>query len=336
MTAISEPADRVLEDVEDHAPGKRHSFASLGVDPLLVDALAEQGITVPFAIQAMTVADALAGRDVCGKAKTGSGKTLAFGVPLLQRTMASKSDRAGAPSRPRARPHPRAGAPGERGARTTRRAGGTADRRGLRRCRHRAADQEGAPRSRRGHRDTRAAHRSRRPGRAVGGRHRDPGARRGGPHGRHGLHAPGRMGAPPSRATPPDPPVLGDPRRRGRPPGQPLHDRPGPPRGGLGDHHRRRHGAPVPRGASDGQDQGLRGDLPQLGEDARLRPHQARRRPPGPAAAQGRGEGRRDPRGPAPGLPRAHAQGLRERAAPRSRRDRCRRPWAWTSTRSTW
>ena len=44
-----------------------------------------QGITEPFPIQALTIADALAGRDVCGKAKTGSGKTLAFGIPLLER-----------------------------------------------------------------------------------------------------------------------------------------------------------------------------------------------------------------------------------------------------------
>ncbi|HEX4245556.1 MAG TPA: DEAD/DEAH box helicase, partial [Acidimicrobiales bacterium] len=58
-------------------------FDSLGVEPALVEVLASQGITTAFPIQAMTVADALAGRDVCGKAKTGSGKTLAFGVPLL-------------------------------------------------------------------------------------------------------------------------------------------------------------------------------------------------------------------------------------------------------------
>ncbi len=96
MTAVSEPTERVLD--EEVTVGRR-SFALLGVDPLIVDALAEQGITIPFAIQEMTVADALAGRDVCGKAKTGSGKTLAFGVPLLQRTMASRSDR---PGRPRA------------------------------------------------------------------------------------------------------------------------------------------------------------------------------------------------------------------------------------------
>ena len=69
-------------------------------------ALEEQGIHAPFAIQAMTVEDALAGRDVCGKAKTGSGKTLAFGVPLLQRTMASPSDRAGPPEGARAGSRP--------------------------------------------------------------------------------------------------------------------------------------------------------------------------------------------------------------------------------------
>jgi superfamily II DNA/RNA helicase len=59
------------------------SFAALGVDPRLVDALDAAGITAPFPIQALTIPDAVSGRDVCGKAKTGSGKTLAFGLPLL-------------------------------------------------------------------------------------------------------------------------------------------------------------------------------------------------------------------------------------------------------------
>jgi superfamily II DNA/RNA helicase len=61
------------------------TFAELGVAPELTAALADQGIAEPFPIQALTIADGLAGRDVCGKAKTGSGKTLAFGLPLLQR-----------------------------------------------------------------------------------------------------------------------------------------------------------------------------------------------------------------------------------------------------------
>ena len=61
------------------------TFEALGVAPELVTALKEQGIEAPFAIQRLAIADALEGRDVCGKAKTGSGKTLAFGLPLLQR-----------------------------------------------------------------------------------------------------------------------------------------------------------------------------------------------------------------------------------------------------------
>ncbi len=60
------------------------TFADLGVADDLVAALAAHGIESPFAIQTLTIPDALAGRDVCGKAKTGSGKTLAFGVPLVQ------------------------------------------------------------------------------------------------------------------------------------------------------------------------------------------------------------------------------------------------------------
>jgi superfamily II DNA/RNA helicase len=59
------------------------TFDALGVSPDLVRALAP--IITPFPIQALTIPDALAGRDICGKAKTGSGKTLAFGVPMLQR-----------------------------------------------------------------------------------------------------------------------------------------------------------------------------------------------------------------------------------------------------------
>ena len=59
------------------------TFAQLGVPASIISALARRGITRPFEIQAATVADALAGRDVCGRAPTGSGKTLAFGIPLV-------------------------------------------------------------------------------------------------------------------------------------------------------------------------------------------------------------------------------------------------------------
>jgi superfamily II DNA/RNA helicase len=66
------------------------------VAPDLAKALAASGIESPFPIQAMTIPDALAGRNVCGKAQTGSGKTLAFGLPVIMRTTEAK------PQRPRA------------------------------------------------------------------------------------------------------------------------------------------------------------------------------------------------------------------------------------------
>jgi len=81
------------------------TFESLGVSEPLAKALADRGITTAFPIQALTVADALAGRDVCGKAKTGSGKTLAFGLPLLQRIAeapARGAPQAKGPARPSA------------------------------------------------------------------------------------------------------------------------------------------------------------------------------------------------------------------------------------------
>jgi superfamily II DNA/RNA helicase len=59
------------------------TFAQLGVPSYISDALERRGITEPFAIQAATIEDALAGRDVCGRAPTGSGKTLAFGIPMV-------------------------------------------------------------------------------------------------------------------------------------------------------------------------------------------------------------------------------------------------------------
>src|SRR3954453_7280618 len=71
----------------------RTTFEALGLSPDLVEALNTAGITHPFPIQSLTIADALAGRDVCGKAKTGSGKTLAFGLPLLERTARAESGR---------------------------------------------------------------------------------------------------------------------------------------------------------------------------------------------------------------------------------------------------
>ncbi|WP_082104398.1 DEAD/DEAH box helicase [Demequina soli] len=64
------------------------TFADYAVDPRIVEALADKGITTPFPIQAMTLPVALAGHDIIGQAKTGTGKTLGFGIPALQRTAA--------------------------------------------------------------------------------------------------------------------------------------------------------------------------------------------------------------------------------------------------------
>ncbi|WP_084074028.1 DEAD/DEAH box helicase [Demequina sp. NBRC 110052] len=68
------------------------SFADYAVNPLIVEALADAGITSPFPIQAMTLPVALSGHDIIGQAKTGTGKTLGFGVPLLHRAVGKGED----------------------------------------------------------------------------------------------------------------------------------------------------------------------------------------------------------------------------------------------------
>lgn len=62
------------------------TFNELGVSDDIVAVLASRGITSPFPVQSLTIPDALAGRDVCGRAQTGSGKTIAFGIPMIERT----------------------------------------------------------------------------------------------------------------------------------------------------------------------------------------------------------------------------------------------------------
>jgi len=76
------------------------TFVELGVPDALVKVLAGRGITSPFPIQAATLPDSLAGRDVLGRGRTGSGKTVAFAVPTIVRLTTSGTPRR--PSRPRA------------------------------------------------------------------------------------------------------------------------------------------------------------------------------------------------------------------------------------------
>jgi superfamily II DNA/RNA helicase len=64
---------------------EQETFSALGVSSDLVEVLDRSGLTSAFPVQRLCIPDALAGLDVCGKAKTGSGKTLAFGLPLVER-----------------------------------------------------------------------------------------------------------------------------------------------------------------------------------------------------------------------------------------------------------
>jgi len=73
------------------------SFAELGVPRTLVATLQDSGITRPFPIQADTLPDSLAGRDVLGRGRTGSGKTLAFSIPLTARLAGRSTREAGRP-----------------------------------------------------------------------------------------------------------------------------------------------------------------------------------------------------------------------------------------------
>ncbi|HVM34705.1 MAG TPA: DEAD/DEAH box helicase [Actinomycetota bacterium] len=65
------------------------TFPELGVSAPVVRTLARRGISAPFKIQNLVLADAVGGRDVLAKSKTGSGKTLAFGIPVVERLDAS-------------------------------------------------------------------------------------------------------------------------------------------------------------------------------------------------------------------------------------------------------
>ncbi|WP_067226520.1 DEAD/DEAH box helicase [Streptomyces sp. NBRC 109706] len=68
------------------------SFDQLELPAPLLAALGVEGVSIPFPIQAATLPNALAGRDVLGRGRTGSGKTLAFGLALLARTAGQRAE----------------------------------------------------------------------------------------------------------------------------------------------------------------------------------------------------------------------------------------------------
>jgi superfamily II DNA/RNA helicase len=68
------------------------NFSELDMPQALLTTLTRQGVTAPFPIQASTLPNALAGRDVLGRGRTGSGKTIAFGLAILARTAGRRAE----------------------------------------------------------------------------------------------------------------------------------------------------------------------------------------------------------------------------------------------------
>ncbi|MEU0303384.1 DEAD/DEAH box helicase, partial [Streptomyces sp. NPDC006175] len=86
--SASEKSDEAASEKSDEAVSEKDAepsitFASLGLPDGIVRKLAQNGVTAPFPIQAATIPDALAGKDILGRGRTGSGKTLSFGLPTL-------------------------------------------------------------------------------------------------------------------------------------------------------------------------------------------------------------------------------------------------------------
>ncbi|MFF7488536.1 DEAD/DEAH box helicase [Streptomyces luteogriseus] len=81
------PENEAIEDAPEA------TFADLGLPEGVVRKLAQNGVTTPFPIQAATIPDALAGKDILGRGRTGSGKTLSFGLPTLARLAGGRTEK---------------------------------------------------------------------------------------------------------------------------------------------------------------------------------------------------------------------------------------------------
>ncbi|MFE2278884.1 DEAD/DEAH box helicase [Streptomyces sp. NPDC059454] len=82
-TTITDVTTETDTDVTTEAAAPEITFTGLGLPEGVVRKLAQNGVTTPFPIQAATIPDALAGKDILGRGRTGSGKTLSFGLPTL-------------------------------------------------------------------------------------------------------------------------------------------------------------------------------------------------------------------------------------------------------------
>lgn len=81
------------EGAEVAAEAPEATFADLGLPEGVVRKLAQNGVTTPFPIQAATIPDALAGKDILGRGRTGSGKTLSFGLPTMARLAGGRTEK---------------------------------------------------------------------------------------------------------------------------------------------------------------------------------------------------------------------------------------------------
>ncbi|MGW0626047.1 DEAD/DEAH box helicase [Streptomyces sp. NPDC002758] len=95
---VSENENDDATPVTETADTPQTTFADLGLPEGVVRKLAQNGVTTPFPIQAATIPDALAGKDILGRGRTGSGKTLSFGLPTLTALAGGRTEK----KRPRA------------------------------------------------------------------------------------------------------------------------------------------------------------------------------------------------------------------------------------------
>nr|WP_073494773.1 DEAD/DEAH box helicase [Actinacidiphila paucisporea] len=95
LTELTETVPEIAEIPEiDAEPAEPTvTFSDLGLAEAIVRKLNQNGVVTPFPIQAATIPDALAGRDILGRGRTGSGKTLAFGLPLLTQLSGGHTDK---------------------------------------------------------------------------------------------------------------------------------------------------------------------------------------------------------------------------------------------------
>ncbi|MEU6123275.1 DEAD/DEAH box helicase, partial [Streptomyces sp. NPDC047123] len=92
VTEVTADADAEAPEADADAEPET-TFGDLGLPEGVVRKLARNGVHTPFPIQAATIPDALAGKDILGRGRTGSGKTLSFGLPTLARLAGGHTDK---------------------------------------------------------------------------------------------------------------------------------------------------------------------------------------------------------------------------------------------------